>query len=340
MNIFTKILTTIVALWLLSGCSKEIDIYNKPAMFWFNSMIDSIADNDLEKADDYYTSLQSEHASSPLLPQATNILAQAHMYNEEYLLAEHFINDYIKRYATPAEREFGEYLKIKAKYLALPNARRDQGLISEAIRQADLFKLTYPRSQYYYVIDTMVTRLYLAEASMNQAIVGLYERLDKPVAAEYYKNIKPQPWIDWSRVESPDVPFYKEWFEGDGSSSWYGFMIPNTQSVVSQQVINEEDLVIDIEETQEEDAAHGVYGSEGSYDPQDGEYTQVGDEPSPDGGVEEYKESEMQTPIDENDEMVDEDVQNNIGDSGLQQYENRRMPSPMDNNMMNGNGGI
>jgi outer membrane protein assembly factor BamD len=246
MKIINKILTTLFALWLLSGCSKEVDIYNKPAMFWFNSMVDSIADNDLEKADEYYTSLQSEHASSPLLPQATNILAQAHMYNEEYLLAEHFINDYIKRYATPNEREYGEFLKIKSKYLALPNVRRDQGLIAEAIKQGDLFKLTYPDSKYYHVVDTMVTRLYMAEASMNKSIVGLYERLDKPKAAEYYANIKPQPWIDWNKVESAEVPFYKEWFEGDGTSSWYGFMIPQTQSIVSQQVIDEEEFLINM----------------------------------------------------------------------------------------------
>ena len=68
----------------------------------------------MDKADDYYASLQGEHSGSPLLPEATMILAVAHMHNEEYLLTEHFLNEYVKRYADENEREYAEYLKVKA----------------------------------------------------------------------------------------------------------------------------------------------------------------------------------------------------------------------------------
>jgi outer membrane protein assembly factor BamD len=222
------------ALLLLAGCAKDVEEYNKPAAYWYKKMIEAVSEGNLEKADDYYSSLQSEHIGSPLLPEATLIMAQSHIQYEEYLLAEHFLNEYIKRYATPAEREYSEYLKIKSKYMALPNPRRDQGLINEAIAEGEAFKRNYPDSLYYPVVDTMVTRLYLAQASLNESIALLYERLDKPKGAAYYRKIEPQPWIDWDKVEKADVAWYREMFEGDGTASWYGFLIPDTQSVVSR----------------------------------------------------------------------------------------------------------
>jgi outer membrane protein assembly factor BamD len=225
----------LVALLLLfTGCSKELEEYNKPAAYWYKKMIASISDGDLDKADDYYSSLQSEHIGSPLLPEATLIMAIAHMQYEEYLLSEHFLTEYVKRYATPQEREYAEYMKVKAKYMALPNPRRDQGLIDEAIREGEAFKRNYPRSIYYPIVDTMVTRLYLSRASLNESIAELYERLDKPKAAQFYRDIRPEPWIDWSKVEPAQVAWYRRIFEGDGHGSWYAFIIPDTQSVVSR----------------------------------------------------------------------------------------------------------
>ncbi len=230
----------ISALILLGGCSKEMQEYNKPAAYWYQKMIEFIGKGNLEKADSYYSSLQSEHIGSPLLHEATLIMAQAHMYHEEYLLGEHFLNEYIKRYANPMEREYAEYLKIKAKYLALPYPRRDQGLITEAINAGEDFKKSYPNSTYIPVVDTMVTRLVLARASLNESIASLYERLDKPKAAKYYRNIRKEEWIEWSKVEPASTPFYRSIFEGDGDESWYGFLIPDTQSVVSRNSLDDE----------------------------------------------------------------------------------------------------
>ncbi len=221
-------------LLFLTGCSKDIEEYNKPAAYWYKRMIESVSDGNLDKADNYYSSLQSEHIGSPLLPEATMIMAQSHLQYEEYLLAEHFLNEYIKRYATPGELEYSEYLKIKAKYMALPNPRRDQGLINEAIASGNKFKTVYPHSIYYPIVDTMVTRLVLARASLNESIAVLYERLDKPMGAEHYYNVRKENWVDWEDVEKANVAWYKEVFEGDGTESWYAFLIPDTQSVVSR----------------------------------------------------------------------------------------------------------
>ncbi|WP_457745021.1 outer membrane protein assembly factor BamD [Sulfurimonas sp.] len=231
-------LTLFMASMLFNGCSKEVDVYNKPAVYWYSKIIDSISNGNYDKADDYYSSLQGEHIGSPLLPEATMILAIAHMHNEEYLLTEHFLNEYIKRYANENEIEFAEYLRIKAKYKSLPRPRRDQVFIRDAIQEAESFELKHPNSMYFSLVDSMLTRLYLGDAAFNESIAGLYDRVDKPRSAAYYRSIDPQPWINWNKVERAHIPWYREWFVGDGTSSWYAFLIPDTKSVVSRNTVN------------------------------------------------------------------------------------------------------
>ena len=240
MKFTITLFVTVATLLFFSSCSKDVEEYNKPAVYWYGKIIDSVSNGDLDKADDYYTSLQGEHIGSPLLPEATMILAIAHMHYEEYLLSEHFLNEYIKRYANLNEKEFAEFLKIKAKYMALPNPRRDQVLIADAIKEAKAFKSRYPNSMYYSLVDSMLTNLYLADAVLNETIASLYERIDKPKAAAYYRSIIPAKWINWDEIERANTPWYKEIFEGDGTSSWYAFLIPDTQSVVSRNTIDED----------------------------------------------------------------------------------------------------
>ncbi|MGA9046085.1 outer membrane protein assembly factor BamD [Sulfuricurvum sp.] len=222
------------ALILLTGCgSKELEEFNKPAEYWYEKMVTAVSNGNLEKADSYFSSLQSEHISSPFLAEATMIMAQAHMAHDEYLLSEHFLNEYIRRYATPAGREYAEFLKIKAKFLALPNPGRDQGLIDDTLKGVETFKLNYPSSTYLPIVNTMETQLQLAKGGLNERIAQLYERLGKPKGAEFYRAMAPVTWVKSEEVVNANVPWYREIFEGDGSSSWYDFLIPQTRNVVS-----------------------------------------------------------------------------------------------------------
>lgn len=223
----------VMTLVVLSGCGKEVEEFNKPAEYWYEKMVTAVSNGSLEKADNYYSSLQSEHVSSPFLPEATMIMAQAHMAHEEYLLSEHFLNEYIRRYATPEGREYAEFMKIKSKFLALPNPGRDQGLIDETLRGVAEFKMNYPYSTYMPIVNSMETQLQLAKGVLNEHIAQLYERLDKPKGAQFYRAMAPVTWIDPKEIVLAKVPWYREMFEGDGSSSWYAFMIPKTRSVVS-----------------------------------------------------------------------------------------------------------
>lgn len=241
MKIGIKVISLIFSImFMINGCAKDVEEYNKPAIYWYGKIVDSVADSNLEKADSYYGSLQGEHIGSPLLPEATMILAIAHLHNQEYLLSEHFFNEYIKRYANENEMEFAKYMMIKSKYLSLPNPRRDQILINEAIQDGEKFKKDYSHSMYYPIVNTMLTRLYMAQAALNESIASLYERLDKPKAASYYRAIDPEPWIKWDEVQRADTPWYKEWFEGDGKSSWYAYLLPKIKSVVSRNSVKEE----------------------------------------------------------------------------------------------------
>jgi len=238
---FIRFFSLAAVVLFFAACSKDIEEYNKPAMYWYSKMIESISQNDLDKADSYYSSLQGEHIGSPLLPQATFIMALSHMYNEEYLLADHYLDEYVRRFAAnESDKEEAEFLKIKAKYLSLPNPRRDQALINEAIADATSFKQRYPNSMHYHVVDTMLTRLILSKAVLDDAIASLYERLDKPKAAAFYRSKIKEKWIDWNKVQRAQTPWYREWFEGDGTSSWYAFLIPDTQSVVSRNSIQDD----------------------------------------------------------------------------------------------------
>lgn len=224
----------VAALLVLGGCSnKEVEEYNKPAEYWYEKMVSAVSNGNLEKADNYFSSLQSEHVSSPFLSEATLIMAQAHMAREEYLLSEHFLDEYIRRYATPEGKEYAEYMKVKAKFLALPNPGRDQGLIDETLKGVETFKSNYPYSPYMALINTMETQLQLARGDLNEKVAQLYDRLGKPKGSAYYRAIDPVTWVPSSEIRPANVVWYREMFEGDGSSSWYEFMIPKTRSVIS-----------------------------------------------------------------------------------------------------------
>jgi len=201
-----------VFLILINGCSsKKESEYNKPAIYWYSKIIKSISHNNLDKADEYFTSLESEHISSPFIPEAMLILAQAHMDNEEYLMARFYLDEYIKRYASNKKREFAEFLKIKASFLGFKNINRDQKLLQDTINSALEYKKRYKNSQFLPLIDTILTKLYMTEYILNKNIMLLYQRRDKPKAAKIYEEKLKKSWLNESEILKP--------------SSWYDFLI-------------------------------------------------------------------------------------------------------------------
>ena len=86
-KIFNFSIFTLCLAVLLSACSLktnsglDLDEVNKSADYWYQNMLKEIRNGDLEKADSYFVSLQSEHLNSPLLSEAMLILGRAHMQN-------------------------------------------------------------------------------------------------------------------------------------------------------------------------------------------------------------------------------------------------------------------
>jgi len=213
--IYKKLILLLVTMLFMIGCSsKQVEQeYNKPAMYWYNKMLKSIANMQLDNADDILTSLQSEHRNSPLLPSAILIIADAHMEEEEYELANYYYDTYIKRYANQSLQSYVRYLKIKSKFMAFKQQYREQKLIDDTLTEINTFLYKYPDSPYINLVKTMQTRLYMSKAVLDVEIADLYKRKDKPKAAEVYMQKAKKSWSNTKVIQPISIPWYRAIFE-------------------------------------------------------------------------------------------------------------------------------
>lgn len=211
-----KILISLVAAVLFfGGCSTKNseELFNKPAVFWYEKIIDSIKRGDLEKADDYFTSLSSEHIASPLLKESLLILAQAHSDEEEYILANFYLDEYLKRYGDKKSSEYIKYLKVKVNFDSFKQPKRDQQLLHDTIKEAEAFIKKYPKSRYEPLVQTILTKMYLADYYLNQSIIELYKKQDKPQAAAAYEEKNKNSWLHSTQMIEPNISWYRSLFE-------------------------------------------------------------------------------------------------------------------------------
>ncbi|MGC9351605.1 MAG: outer membrane protein assembly factor BamD, partial [Sulfurovum sp.] len=125
--------------FLLAGCGGDentVEEFNKPALYWYQKIAKSISGGHIDKADAYYISFKSEHMRSPMMPDAIIMLAHAHVSKEEYLLANFYLDEYNKRFGAGSNREYIEFLKIKASFLGIKDVYKDQKLIEDTITRA------------------------------------------------------------------------------------------------------------------------------------------------------------------------------------------------------------
>jgi len=172
---------------MLNGMEKE--------SFCCKKIAESISSNNLDKADEYYISLKSEHMLSPLMPTAIMILAHAHMQDEEYLLASYYWDEYNKRYADEGSREYTEFMKLKASFLGIKDVLR------------------YPGSQYAPLVNSILVRLHMAQYLLNENIAALYDRTDKPEAAKIYRAKNKHSIVEMSDITPPERGFLGEIFD-------------------------------------------------------------------------------------------------------------------------------
>jgi len=202
---FTILLLTVVFL----GCSNKdaVNEYDKPALYWYQNIVKEIASSNLDKADNYYISLRSEHSRSPLLPTATMLLASAHMEEQAYIMADYYLDEYLKKYAKGSSREEAKFLKIKAAFLGIKNINKDQKLMLDTLKDVDKFVKTYKSSIYLPVVETIKVRLYMTQYMLNENISNLYDRLGKEKAAEIYKEKNANSPLNITDIKAPEVGF-------------------------------------------------------------------------------------------------------------------------------------
>lgn len=213
---FKTIFTTAIVIFILlfaSGCASKNEEYNKPASYWYEKMITSIASRSLELADDYYLSLQSEHPKSQLLPGATLIMAKAHEDSKDNLLAEFYYDEYIKRFASRENMEYYQFKKVDAAFKHLKATNKKQKLVRDTLEEAQAFLRLYPESIYEPMIKTIIVKLHMTEFLFNENIASLYERVGKEDAATIYRDKNQQSWIVDSDVELPDKTLIQIIFE-------------------------------------------------------------------------------------------------------------------------------
>jgi len=205
MNFKKAILVSMVTLFVFVGCSKDEDIeeFNKPALYWYQKIAKSIIKDNLDKADAYYISLKSEHISSLLMPNALMILANAHIKNEEYILANYYLNEYNNRYGTIKEESYIEFMKLKSSFLGLKDVFKDQKLVMDTIEESQNYLNNYPNSRYTPLVNTMLIRLNMSQYLLNENIASLYDRTGKKEASKIYRAKNKNSSLNLSDIKAP-----------------------------------------------------------------------------------------------------------------------------------------
>lgn len=215
--------------YLLTACSNKVEEFDKPAMYWYEEIFKEIRYNNLETADTKFASLQSEHTNSPLIPEAMLALGHAHMAQDEFLLAEFYFDEYLKRFSNRQNYSYINYLKILARFYSFKNQSKDQEFMNESAIEIKNYLDAYPDEIYTPFVGYIYTKFKLGQIELNQAIANVYRKQDKEYAANLYlkrsdsalqKNFRTitngLPWYVMDAIELKQIdyiiPSYVPWY--------------------------------------------------------------------------------------------------------------------------------
>lgn len=210
-NIFLLLVSVI--LFIACSAKSDEDLYNLSAKAWYQQIIKDLQNRDLEKADEHYNGMASEHIANPLLETTLIILAQAHMAEEEYQLADFYLNEYNKKFGDSRNSDYIRYLKIKAKFDAFAVPNRNQALMLESQNEIDTFLKEYPYTQYEPLVQTMLTKFNLAVYYLDDTIADLYRRTKREESYEIYKQRLEENEFYKKSIIKPELPWYRSIFE-------------------------------------------------------------------------------------------------------------------------------
>lgn len=211
-----NIFLILLALMLVSCAAKKPKVsssYNQSAQKWYSLIIKDLMNNDLEKADADYISMSSEHIADPLLEPTLMILAFAHMDNEEYLMADFYLDEYLKKFGSVKNTEYISYLKLRAKFSSFKSPNRNEALMHASIKEINNYLSNFPNSAYKELVETMLVKFELALYFLNQNIANLYQKTGKELSFKIYeKKIKDSVFYGLS-ISQPSPVWYRKLFE-------------------------------------------------------------------------------------------------------------------------------
>lgn len=212
-----KVFFVAALLFALSGCSalNRVDntLFNLTPDEWFAQVLSDIREKNLDAADEHYISFAAEHINSDYLPQLVLILANANVDEEKYVMANFYLDEYIKRFGSQAGIEYAKFLKIKANFDSFAKPNRNQALIQRSIEEVRAFVIQYPNSKYRPLIDTILAKLALAEVYLNEEIASLYERKGREDSAAIYRQKLEDSGVGANDIVRPTLPWYMVPFE-------------------------------------------------------------------------------------------------------------------------------
>ncbi|EAI4327580.1 outer membrane protein assembly factor BamD [Campylobacter upsaliensis] len=207
------ILSLIITFFTACSTKNKDGLYNLSPSQWYAQIIKDLQDKDLEKADTHYSGMASEHIADPLLEPTLIILAQAHMDEEEYQLAEFYLDEYNKKFGNSKNVDYTRYLKIKAKFEAFAVPNRNQALMLQSQQEIDNFLKEYPNTQYKPLVQTMLTKFNIAVFYLDSTIADLYNRTNRQQSYEIYQEKLQQSEFFERSIITPELPWYRAIFE-------------------------------------------------------------------------------------------------------------------------------
>ncbi|WP_270963668.1 outer membrane protein assembly factor BamD [Campylobacter upsaliensis] len=207
------ILSLTITFFTACSTKNKDELYNLSPSQWYAQIIKDLQDKDLEKADTHYSGMASEHIADPLLEPTLIILAQAHMDEEEYQLAEFYLDEYNKKFGNSKNVDYTRYLKIKAKFEAFAVPNRNQALMLQSQQEIDNFLKEYPNTQYKPLVQTMLTKFNIAVFYLDSTIADLYNRTNRQQSYEIYQEKLQQSEFFERSIITPELPWYRAIFE-------------------------------------------------------------------------------------------------------------------------------
>lgn len=207
-----KVILSVIAVFVafFAGCADDGAEFNKSASYWYEQMIIAIADNNLERADNYFNSLQNEHSASPLIKEALIMLTKAHSENNEQLLAGFFANEFKTRFSDEKNANYAGFLIMQTNYYAFGNYTKDQGFVNENVNEISTFVALNQNNKYLPYIRHILTSFKLAQLEMNKEIARIYRIKDKDSAEKKY--LEQSASLDGIDFEPSHIPWYVKMF--------------------------------------------------------------------------------------------------------------------------------